>query len=126
MGLNHKFSGLRRKRIVPVGYITNPAKGSVDGACTTATNIVFRRPGVAGARRGTSFTAQMGAPGPAHKKLFAYDSRMVGFFSDGALRRQVASSWSAYTGTYTDVSGLTAQLRAVIANSNLLVMTGTD
>lgn len=113
---------LKRKRIVPLGRITNPALGTVPGSFTVATNVVFRRPGVASLRRGAAYAA---AATVGHRRLFPYDGGMVGFFSDGSLAKRSSATWVSYSGTYTDVDGADAKLRAVVANSNLFLMTGT-
>lgn len=113
---------MKSKFIEALGLITNPSKVKTLGGCSFAHNVVARRPGKLDRVRGRSYFA---TASPGVRKLFDYEGYLLAAFVDDTLKRTLTGpTFTAYTGSYTNVDGLDAKIRAFVAQSNLLLLTG--
>lgn len=114
----------KKKFIRPLGLITNPSKLLKVGGLANAANTIIRRPGILESRRGFEYLAKT-ATGQ-HRALFPYENSLVGAFGTTELSKLSAPSWTAFTGSFTDVStpNFSTRLRMLNGNQNLLALTG--
>lgn len=97
-----------------------------EGALALAENVVFEREGLATCRRGMPYESvitAVGTPGDAWKREFYYQDIAIAHVGTVLKRRASATSWVAYSGTYSDPeSGF--RIRDAQQNQNLYFTTG--
>lgn len=107
------------------GLYTHPSElaGIPEGALSVADDIVIDEENVAAPRRGYERSFALPSGSDRANKLTTYQEKVIAHYASTSLGYYDGSSFTAYSGTYTPISGV--PVRFAEANQNLYFTTAT-